>query len=153
MRLRMDHTHDSSRQTGSAPPLRVQPDDATANEQHEELVRGPGRERHLRPMSENHTERFVVGPHRGAWGSGIWSVRRDGELIAVHPSQWEAMLDATERAYAEWAEHGARALVEVCEMDGRLVEARVFGPQRADLRTSSPVVLANPPTNPVRRPH
>lgn len=107
-------------------------------------VRGPGRERHVPAMSADHTERFVVAPHRSVWGSGIWSVRREGDLLAVHASQWEAMLDATDRAYAQWAEHGVRSLVLAEEMDGRLVEARVFGPRRVDARFAAPVVLARP---------
>lgn len=108
------------------------------------FVRGPDRERNLRPLRDDSTECFVVAPHRHAWGSGIWTVRRDGELLAVHRSQWEALVDATERAYGEWAERGERALVQVEEMDGRLVEARVFGPQRADSRIGT-VALARPP--------
>jgi hypothetical protein len=120
------------------------PSDALPADADFQLVRGPGRERQVKSMPVDHTERFVVAPHRGAWGSGIWSVRRDGELLAVHPSQWEAMLDATDRAYAEWSEHGVRSLVQAEEMDGRLVEARVFGPRRADPRSASRASCAAP---------
>ena len=136
------------RRPGAAAWRMRDPEAQAATDGDAELVRGPGRERHLRTMRENHTARFVVAPHRDAWGSGIWSVRRDSELLAVHPSQWEAMLDATERAYAEWSAHGGRALVEFQEMDGRLMEARVFGVQRAEPRIASPVVLSAAPNRP-----
>jgi hypothetical protein len=140
---------DSSRQSDSRKPASPAPPAGDHARGDSDFVRGPGRERNLPSMRSESTERFVVAPHRHAWGSGIWSVRRDGVLLAVHKSRWEAMVDATERAFNEWAERGERALVQVEEMDGRLVEARVFGPQRADPRTGA-VVLSQPPESPRR---
>ncbi len=72
-------------------------------------------------------QRFVVGPHRGMVGSGLWSVKRDGEMVGIHRSLLDAVAHAMTRAKNEWALHGIVSGVFVQEEDGRLREEHTFG--------------------------
>jgi hypothetical protein len=78
---------------------------------------------------------FVVAPHRGQFGSGIWATRRDGVLVGVHPSRDGALRDAVARAFDEWNRSGHPAAVFVEWMGGEKVLARDFGRAR---RTDRP---------------
>lgn len=70
---------------------------------------------------------FVVGPHRGMLGSGVWSIRRDGTLVGLQPSRHAALSDAIARAADEWMNNGKPAAVFVEWMGGESTLEREFG--------------------------